>query len=235
MSDEGNRDEGNRDDDGNEGFFGRWIKRKTEATRGRGDAEAGPSEAAAAGEAPADAAPDAAPPEEPPFDLSKLPGLDEITAETNLADFMRKEVPAMLRNAALRRAWALDPAIRDYVNPAREYAYDWNAPGGVPGNGPIEAGFDALKQFAQTFQPPTADHTLGVREGAGVTPPAGSPDDDSEADAPSSVRMSDMNLSNQPNDITTEFPDVKSQPTERGADVSEPVPPRRRHGGAAPV
>ena len=33
--------------------------------------------------------------------------------------------------------WSLDPAIRDYVGEAREYAYDWNVPGGVPGNGPL--------------------------------------------------------------------------------------------------
>ena len=33
--------------------------------------------------------------------------------------------------------WALDPKIRDYVGEARDYAYDWNTPGGVPGSGPV--------------------------------------------------------------------------------------------------
>jgi hypothetical protein len=38
--------------------------------------------------------------------------------------------------------WALDPAIRDFVGEARDYAYDWNAPGGVPGSGPLLASDD---------------------------------------------------------------------------------------------
>jgi hypothetical protein len=59
-------------------------------------------------------------------------------------------VPQILRNAAMRRMWVLDPAIRDYVDPALDYAYDWNIPGGVPGNGPLAEGFDA-KAAAEKF------------------------------------------------------------------------------------
>ena len=33
----------------------------------------------------------------------------------------------------------LDPAIRDFVGHARDYAYDWNTPGGVPGSGTIHS------------------------------------------------------------------------------------------------
>ena len=51
---------------------------------------------------------------------------------TDITGFLRKGVPEHLRNAALRKSWALDPAIRNYVNPALDYAYDWNTPGGVP-------------------------------------------------------------------------------------------------------
>src|SRR3546814_8539167 len=32
----------------------------------------------------------------------------------------------------------LDPAIRDFVGHARDYAYDWNTPGGVPGSGALQ-------------------------------------------------------------------------------------------------
>ena len=35
--------------------------------------------------------------------------------------------------------WTLDPAIRDFVGHARDYAYDWNQPGGVPGSGALES------------------------------------------------------------------------------------------------
>ncbi|MBL7309634.1 DUF3306 domain-containing protein, partial [Escherichia coli] len=66
-----------------------------------------------------------------------LPSLEALTAETDLTPFLRAGIPAVLRNAALRRMWSLDPAIRDFVSEAREYAYDWNSPGGVPGLGPL--------------------------------------------------------------------------------------------------
>ena len=58
-------------------------------------------------------------------------------------------MPEHLRNAALRKSWALDPAIRNYVNPALEYAYDWNTPGGVPGGGELGAGMDVARMVSQ--------------------------------------------------------------------------------------
>src|SRR5207244_8833403 len=58
-------------------------------------------------------------------------------------------VPEHLRNAALRKSWALDPAIRNYVNPALEYAYDWNDPGGVPGSSELRAGMDVARMVSQ--------------------------------------------------------------------------------------
>src|SRR4029078_2919467 len=66
-----------------------------------------------------------------------------------ITPFPRKGVPEHLRKRALRKAWALDPAIRNYVNPALEYAYDWNTPGGMPGNGEIEAGVDIARMVSQ--------------------------------------------------------------------------------------
>ena len=86
---------------------------------------------------------------EPEFDLSSLPTLEELTETTDITAFLRKGVPEHLRNAALRKSWALDPAIRNYVNPALEYAYDWNTPGGVPGNGEIGAGVDVARLVSQ--------------------------------------------------------------------------------------
>lgn len=73
-------------------------------------------------------------------EVAALPDINTLTAESDVACFLRKGVPAALRNAALRRMWMLDPAIRDFVGPARDYSYDWNLPGGVPGSGPLEPG-----------------------------------------------------------------------------------------------
>ncbi|KQP42928.1 hypothetical protein ASF49_03720 [Methylobacterium sp. Leaf104] len=69
--------------------------------------------------------------------IARLPRIEDLTAETELAPFLRAGIPAVLRKAALRRMWSVDPAIRDFVSEAREYAYDWNTPGGVPGLGPM--------------------------------------------------------------------------------------------------
>lgn len=121
------------------GFLDRWSRRKraagTEATEAEADA------ARAATTPPADEAPAAAAPPEPETDeadaalLASLPPVEEITAGTDIRVFLQKGVPASLRNAALRRAWSADPLIAGYEDPARDYFWDWNAPGGVPGGG----------------------------------------------------------------------------------------------------
>lgn len=47
--------------------------------------------------------------------IANLPRLEDLTAETDLAPFLRTGIPSVLRNAALRRMWSVDPAIRDFV------------------------------------------------------------------------------------------------------------------------
>src|SRR5712671_4096467 len=123
---------------GDKGFLARWSQRKHEAKR---DGDAPAAEAAV----PADPVSEA----EPEFDLSCLPKLEDLTATTDITAFLRKGVPEHLRNAALRKSWALDPAIRNYVNPALDYAYDWNTPGGVPGSSELGAGMDVARLVSQ--------------------------------------------------------------------------------------
>ena len=45
-------------------------------------------------------------------ELALLPRIEDMTAATDLAQFLRKGVPTALRNAAMRRMWTLDPAIQ---------------------------------------------------------------------------------------------------------------------------
>jgi hypothetical protein len=130
-------DQGDQD----KSFLARWSQRKREAKRP--DREAPVAEANVP---PGPATEDDAAPE---FDLSSLPKLEDVTETTDITAFLRKGVPEHLRNAALRKSWALDPAIRNYVNPALEYAYDWNTPGGVPGSGEIGAGTDVARLVSQ--------------------------------------------------------------------------------------
>jgi hypothetical protein len=141
--------------DDREDFLARWSRRKREANRAgtetppdetrstrREPLRHGPDEGGSSGgverTAPAPAEPALAEEE-----LAALPKIEEISAQTDIAGFLKKGVPEALRNAALRRMWSVDPAIRDYVGDARDYAWDWNTPGGVPGSGPLLPGDDA--------------------------------------------------------------------------------------------
>jgi hypothetical protein len=128
-------------DDEDKGFLARWSQRKREAKQPEREAPVADANVPSKPVAEGDAAPE--------FDLSSLPKLEDVTETTDITGFLRKGVPEHLRNAALRKSWALDPAIRNYVNPALEYAYDWNTPGGVPGSSEIGAGMDVARLVSQ--------------------------------------------------------------------------------------
>jgi hypothetical protein len=116
-----------------ENFIARWARRKAAAQ----DAEARPAAAPAAAATPADGGDgdrkenDAAPtlggtlePSPAAFDPAKLPPIESITAQTDIRAFLAPGVPAHLTRAALRRAWASDPKIRDFVG-LSENSWDW--------------------------------------------------------------------------------------------------------------
>ncbi|MGX7703435.1 DUF3306 domain-containing protein [Methylobacterium sp. Gmos1] len=128
-----------------DGFLARWSRRKRDEARRPADVapEAVPAE------------PASVPPEDEagltPEELAQLPSLDALTAATDLTPFLRAGVPRALRNAALRRMWSVDPAIRDFVSEAREYAYDWNTPGGVPGTGGLISAEEVRAMVERVF------------------------------------------------------------------------------------
>jgi hypothetical protein len=134
-----------------EGFIARWSRRKRAAVQ-----------APAPEPLPAPMPPEPAPAalQLPAFDPASLPAVESLTLESDLAAFLRAEVPAALRQAALRRMWSLDPAIRDYIGPA-DYAWDFNAPDGVPGFA-LELGGDVKRLLAQA---------IGLVEEPEATPP----------------------------------------------------------------
>src|ERR1700682_5254220 len=127
--------------DEDKGFLARWSQRKREAKQ--------PEPEAPVADADVPSGPVAESDVPQPFDLSTLPKLEDVMETTDITGFLRKGVPEHLRNAALRKSWALDPAIRNYVNPALEYAYDWNTPGGVPGSSELGAGMDVARMVSQ--------------------------------------------------------------------------------------
>ena len=122
-----------------EEFLARWSRRKREAK-----VAAGAPAPAQTAETPNPASPvTAEDPANAEVDLSSLPPIDSITAATDVTAFLRQGIPQDLSRAALRRAWAADPAIRDFVGLA-ENAWDFNDPHAMPGFGPLDCSEEQL-------------------------------------------------------------------------------------------
>src|SRR5712691_5030977 len=115
-----------------EEFLARWSRRKHEA---KAAVDAPPPIEPAETPNPAPSAAAGNPPDAE-VDLASLPPIESITAATDITAFLRKGIPLELSRAALRRAWAADPAIRDFVGLA-ENAWDFNDPHAMPGFGPL--------------------------------------------------------------------------------------------------
>lgn len=134
-----------------EAFLRRWARLKQR--QGAADGTAAPDDLAPAAE------PDAAglplPGSEPheagtAFDLADLPAIETLTAESDVRAFLRPGVPEAMRNAALRRIWSLDPAIRDFVGLA-DYAWDYNDPTSGAGLGPLGPDVDLEQLLAHAL------------------------------------------------------------------------------------
>jgi Protein of unknown function (DUF3306) len=224
------RDQG---DDG-KSFLSRWSQRKQEAKQP--DREPPPPNA----DAPA--VPVAESETEPAFDLSSLPKLEDLTETTDITAFLRKGVPENLRNAALRKSWALDPAIRNYVNPALDYAYDWNTPGGVPGSSEIGAGMDVARLVAQimggtdSVAAPAASTADSGNQSASVSAEA-SAAQKPKLDLPTeALRLSNEAVAQKPSNAEESARVEAGQAT--GSEESGAVAPQqtvRRHGSAKPL
>jgi uncharacterized protein DUF3306 len=220
-------DEADRD----KGFLARWSQRKQEAKEPEPKRDAPAAESVESSRSPAPQGEDVT----PEFDLSTLPKLEELTASTDMSAFLRKGVPEHLRNAALQKSWALDPAIRNYVNPALEYAYDWNVPGGVPGGGELGAGVDVARLVSQIMGEPAAEPiNFDANPGNDA---ACSPVEPSELPA-ESLRRSDEpaaaeteGVSKADGDAGEALPADESQPARPAA----PQQSMRRHGTAKPI
>lgn len=140
-----------------EQFLSRWSRMKREAEeppensagldRPAGGDRAGEDRQdenrKVAARTPTNAAPEEA------FDATKLPSLDSIDAKADVTAFLKPGVPLDLRNAALRRAWAADPAIRNFVG-LQEYDWDF-ASADIPGFGEIGADVDVQEMVARLF------------------------------------------------------------------------------------
>lgn len=239
-----------------EGFLSRWSRLK-QARREAPEAEARPAPGPVAAPVPVPAAPPAEPPpapeaeSEPEIDLASLPRIEDLTAESDLTLFLRKGVPEMLKNAALRRVWSLDPTIRDFIGPA-DYAWDWNVPGGAPGyaetiaHGPdVEALADRILGIGrEPAAAPEGPAREALREALAEAPPApalqDAPQEERQGE-PQPVRRSDQAETRpagppdpEPRAALTP-PEVTPPAVRPPLAAAEAAPQRPRHGGAVPV
>jgi hypothetical protein len=157
---------------------------------------------------------------------------------------LRKGVPEHLRNAALRKSWALDPAIRNYVNPALEYAYDWNTPGGVPGSGEIGAGMDVVRLVSQIIGGGESTHeaSTSAEPGKGPASEAAQSGEHDATQRPPDLPTQALRLDNETISMREEprNSEAGSGVETKRAEASEQsgsIAPQqaRRHGSAKPI
>jgi hypothetical protein len=222
-----------------EDFLSRWSRRKRDVQAGNATKPSPPSDdrpsrqpglPAAAGRT--------APPEE--FDLSSLPPLETITATTDITAFLRKGVPLELSRAALRRAWAADPAIRDFVGLA-ENAWDFNDPNAMPGFGPLDQTPEQVREMVarlmgETKPSPESDATSTKTDVASIREPdAAQPSSvDVRRDSPHHDTAEDVSGDSQ---FRTGEVAATQESDPVGGDVDAAASTkmvRRTHGGALP-
>ncbi|SEF87544.1 DUF3306 domain-containing protein [Bosea lathyri] len=221
-------------DEGGEGFLARWSRRKRDPEKA--------------------AAPVAAPVAEPALPegrtledlIAELPRLEDLVPGQSLQAFMQSWVPTDIRTAALRRMWLLDPAIRDYVNPALDYAYDYNIPGGAPGYGPMETSAEMVREVTDMFE-----RVVAGERGEPIKPiaqPNMAQAEEGEAATEAAVASADLPLAKLPENEPLPLADrigeggqgkkmdasEHSEPPSPRATRSEMAPNPRRHGGALP-
>ncbi|MGE7471610.1 DUF3306 domain-containing protein [Bosea sp. NPDC003192] len=219
------------DEDRDEGFLGRWARRKREAQQPVAPAVVEQRDA------PPPTSDLAAPAPEP--EMVEPPSLDLVDKDFDLAHWLKQNVPEEWKLKALRRAWESDPAISGYLDPARDYALDWNTPGGAPGYGPLSESDNVEEMLANIFgKPPEA-----VRNDVAVVQPSSNEagDDDPAAPQPkaeaeqSPVRLSKLEASAKSAEMATEAVSVIPKASAAPQNRAESPRLRRRGGGATPL
>jgi hypothetical protein len=247
---------------GRDDFLSRWSRRKREAGK-----ESAPDEEGQAAETksvqPVTDAPlpemhgDAEQPgtegqekdqDEPAFDLSKLPSIESITAETDIRPFLAAGVPASLRQAALRRVWVADPAIRDFIGIA-ENQWDFTPGGNAPGFDFSTPAEEIRRAVAQMFTGSSSGEKQRPRDESGfdIEQPLEAPDPAS-GDEPDQIAVSSKTLEldaakdspeltppvEQLSDSPAREMDVASQNDDATQNENSNLVARRSHGGAMP-
>ena len=207
-------------------FLSRWSRRKRQAGEDKEKNETGETVAAPAPENQQGipAAPGAAP--SPEFNVESLPPIETISAETDITAFMRTGVPETLKHAALRRAWASDPVIRDFVG-LNENFWDAAGPDGIPGFGDLDPNLDVRRMVSELFGETPRQDTQPVLEADRVADSSALPTDNlpEAADPPQATLPPAEELPQRNENAAAQIEPSESEPEKK---IS------RRHGGAMP-
>ena len=124
------RDTGGADGSRDEPFLQRWARRKADAaTTTADDAQPdapGVDTASLQHPSPAPATEGSSDSDE--IDLSSLPDIDSMSAESDFSVFMQNGIPDELRKRALQRLWRLDPSF-GHIDGLLEYGEDYSGNG----------------------------------------------------------------------------------------------------------
>lgn len=143
--------------------------------------------------------------------------------------------------------------ISGYLDPARDYALDWNTPGGAPGYGPLSESDNVEEMLANIFgkpPEPAAEQGEAVRNDVAVVQPSSNDESGSDsaaaqqvpaiaADIAQSVRLSDEGVSRKFAEKAAESSASTGDGSAAAQKTPEIQPPqqraRRRGGGATPI
>jgi hypothetical protein len=222
-----------------EKFLNRWSRRKREADAQpeKADDDVTATSASTGKANPDNQVPGPALPPVPEFDISKLPPIESIGADTDISAFMQAGVPSALRHAALRRAWSADPAIRGFMGLNENY-WDAAGPDGIPGFGDIDPNLDVKRLISELFgETPRESAEAVSRQSAEAVSPdlsdtSASGDDNSDGSTEDRKTLEQAALENE-RDLSHRTENAATQNNLQGP---QPVIKRvvRRHGGALP-
>jgi len=149
----------------------------------------------------------------PAFDPASLPPIESIVADSDIRAFLAAGVPAELTRAALRSAWAADPAIRDFIGIA-ESQWDFNDPAAIPGFGPLGAADYARDLVARALASPE-------------NPASANADSQCSASADEVLQVAGAPADSSPTEVHSVTPG-------NAPEASVDSPARHPHGGALP-
>jgi hypothetical protein len=187
-----------------ENFLSRWSRLKRESGVEAGMDGSGEETHTVDTVPSADVSPAAA------FDVAGLPSIESIVADSDIRPFLADGVPAELTRAALRSAWAADPAIRDFIG-IGESQWNFNDPAAIPGFGPL-----GVADYARALE---------TRAPAGLDGAVAEPPPSASVDPPCSTPADEVRQ-------VAAAPAISS--SNSATEASPGSPARHAHGGALP-